>query len=328
MKINKKIIMAFKKTFALFVAIIMCFSTACGSKSTNDKINIVCTIFPQYDFVRQLTAGMDNVEITMLLKPGQESHDYDPSSKDVLKIHNADVFIYVGGESDTWIKDVLSTVDNKNQVRLALMDMVDTSVEEELPGIDDHENSDDTHDDHDHSEEYDEHVWTSPANAVKITNSISSALSDIEGMQKDKLTANTDNYVQKLNDLDKTFKDITDSVTGDTIIVADRFPLLYFCKEYDIKYYAAFSGCATSVEPSTSTLIFLIDKVNELKTPYIFSMEMSAATTAKHIAAETGAEVLTFYPCHNITSDDLKAGVTYIDLMNRNAEALKKALNY
>lgn len=321
----------YKKFFGRFMAVVLVVSmvgfTGCKSDTSNDKISIVCTIFPQYDFVRQLTKDMDNVEITMLLKPGQESHDYDPSSKDVLKIHKADVFIYVGGESDTWILDVLSTVENKSQIRLKLMDMVEVKEEEEIPGMEAEHKHEEDHD-HEHEELYDEHVWTSPVNAIKIVKGISKTLSSFDKIDKSVLETNTESYVKALETLNTKIEDTVKNATGDTIVVADRFPLLYFCKEYDIKYFAAFSGCATSVEPSTSTLIFLINKVKELDTKYIVAMEMSAAATAKHIAGETGAEVLYFNSCHNVTNDDLKAGVTYIDLMERNIEILNKILNY
>ncbi|MBE5939526.1 MAG: zinc ABC transporter substrate-binding protein [Lachnospiraceae bacterium] len=321
-----------KKTIALMAAVIMCLSLfGCALGKKDEKISIVCTIFPQYDFVRQITKECNNIEVTMLLKPGQESHDYDPSSKDILKIHDADVFIYVGGESDTWIEDVLLGVENKNQIRLKLMDMVDVCMEEHAHDEDEHSGQEegdhiDNHEDHNH--EYDEHVWTSPVNAMKITSAISEALCNIEAIDKEKVKTNTEEYLKQLENLHNNMKEIIENASGDTLIVADRFPILYFCNEYGLKYYAAFSGCATSVEPSTAIIIELIDKVNELNVPCIIAMEMSAAATAKHIAEETGKEVITFYPCHNVTSDDMATGVTYIDLMNRNMETLKKALQY
>jgi len=302
------------------VAMTAVVMAGCKSKNIADdaKIKIVCTIFPQYDFVRQLTKDMDNVEVSMLLKPGQESHDYDPSSKDILSIHEADLFIYVGGESDTWIKDVLSTVDNKAQKRIALMDAVELCAEEH------------DHEEHDHShngEEYDEHVWTSVANAITIVQKISEELNNIEETDKEKLRANTTSYIEELRKLDDDIKTVTGEAEKDTIIVADRFPLLYFCKEYGLNYHAAFSGCATSVEPSTATIIELASEVKKLGVKYIFAMEMSSKATAEQVANETGVQILTFYSGHNLTNDDFKAGTTYVDLMKKNMESLKKALN-
>lgn len=312
-----------KKNLVLAVMIIaLCFISACSMKKKDDgKLHIVCTIFPQYDFVKQITKDIPGVEVSMLLKPGQESHDYDPSSKDILAIHNADMFIYVGGESDTWIDDVLSTVTNDKQIRLALMDMVDVHEEEDV-------NEHGHNHEHDEEEEYDEHVWTSPANAVKITKVISDKLLNIiDEKNKNELKESTDKYIEELNSLDTDIREVVDNSKKKYMVVADRFPLLYFCKEYGIEYYAAFSGCATNVEPSTGTLIRMIDKVKELDLKYIFTIEMSAKTTANQVAAETGADILTFYSCHNVTTKELNNGVTYVSLMRENLDSLKKALN-
>lgn len=310
----------------LIVLLIVSSFSGCGNQTDDGKINIVCTIFPQYDFVRELTNGCDNVEITLLLKAGQESHNYDPSSNDILAIHNADMFIYTGGQSDSWLDNVLASVDTEKMTILALTDIIEPVTEEVVEGME--------HEDHEHDHEheglvieYDEHVWTSVANAITISEAIADELCKIEGIDTDKVLENKASYIAELSTLNNQIKDTVSNAKRQTILVADRFPLRYFCDEYGITYYAAFPGCAASTEPSSSTLIFLTDKVRELSLPCIFTIELSAGNTAAYIAEETGAKVLEFHSCHNVSNDDLKAGKTYIDMMKQNLENLREALN-
>lgn len=337
------------KGWGIISLIVICImmsalAAGCGKKEKKKDVSIVCTIFPQYDFVRQLTKDMENVEVKMLLKPGQESHDYDPSSKDIMAVHEADLFIYVGGESDTWIKDVLATVKNKNQKALAIIDVLShehdedeheaNEYDEDMNKEAEHAEASDAgshgglvmegHEGHDHG--YDEHVWTSLEYAIDIVHMIYEELESMEAIDKEALEKNMTQYTNELKGLQKDFDTCVTNGNKDIIVVADRFPLLYFCEEFGLKYHGAFAGCATSVEPSTATLLELISTVKENDLKYIFIMEMSAGNTAKQVAAETGAEILTFYSCHNVTSEQLKSNVTYVELMKTNLEALKKAL--
>lgn len=295
--------------------------TQSGSDDSNGKISVVTTIFPPYDFARQV--GGDNIDLTMLLKPGTESHNYDPTPQDIIKIQNCDLFIYVGGESDEWVKDILESDNSKPKKIISLMDCVDTVQEEIVEGME----QDKDEDDDSHKIEYDEHVWTSPKNATIISKKISSALIELDKDNEKTYEKNTMEYCQKLSLLDSKFQNIVDNAKRKTIIFGDRFPMRYFADEYGLKYYAAFPGCSSETEPSAATVSFLIDKVKAEKIPVVFSIEFSNGKVADTICEDTGAKKLTFNSCHNVTQEQFDSGITYIDLMNQNAENIKEALS-
>lgn len=293
---------------------------SCGKDSgdtDSDKISVVTTIFPQYDFVRQI-AG-ENVQITMLLKPGSESHTYEPTPQDIVKINECDLFIYNGGEGDVWVDSILESADNSVNT-LAMMDCVETVEEEIVEGMEAEEEEEESEE-----PEFDEHVWTSPENAVKIVECISDRLCDVDAENAGKYQENTKKYVEELNNLDSRFKEIVSESNTKTMVFGDRFPFRYFADAYKINYYAAFPGCSSESEPSASTIAFLIDKVNDEKIPAVFTIEFSNKKIAETISESTGAEILEFHSCHNITSEDMKNGETYISIMNRNADNLQKA---
>ncbi len=297
-----------KKVVAVILALLLCAGlVGCGNTDTGG-IKIVCSAFPQYDFLREITKDAD-VQLTLLLRPGQESHDYDPSSKDIAAIHAANMFVYVGGESDSWIDKTLETVDTESKSVLKLVDMVEPHAE---------------HEGHDHG--YDEHVWTSPVNVKTIVEVLCNTLCDTDPQNKTVYRTNADAYLEKLALLDTGFRSAAAAGTGKTIVVADRFPLLYFCEEYGLSYHAAFAGCAASTEPSSAQVATLIDTVKAENIPVVFKMEMSAGGVAQTIAESTGAKVRTFYSCHNLSKTDFEAGETYLSLMYKNLESIKEAL--
>lgn len=304
-----------KRIIALFMCILLAASLcSCGNIKDDDNFSIVCTIFPPYDFATQITKECEDISVVQLLRSGMESHDFDPTATDVAAIVNADIFIYNGGESDSWVEDILQSV-SKDTYCIRMMDEVSLCEE------------DHNHEEHDHyDDEYDEHVWTSPKNAIKITEAISKAIVEKLPSHKDKIEQNTKDYVNELDSLDEGFRAAVENGKCDTIVVADRFPLLYFVKEYSLEYYAAFSGCATSVEPSAQTLINLCEAVKDHSVPVVFKMELSSGTTANYVAKETGTQVLEFHSCHNRTSDEARDGETYVSLMQKNLENLKEAL--
>lgn len=320
-----------KKFLAVIITSLILVATlcACGNKEnsvskaqsgSDGKISVVTTIFPPYDFARQV--GGDNVDLTMLLKPGTESHNYDPTPQDIIKIQNCDLFIYVGGESDEWVKDILESDNSKPKKIIALIDCVDAVEEEIVEGMEDKDEDDDSH-----KIEYDEHVWTSPKNAIIISKKISSALIELDKDNAKTYEKNTTEYSQKLSLLDSKFQNIVDNAKRKTIIFGDRFPMRYFADEYGLKYYAAFPGCSSETEPSAATVSFLIDKVKAEKIPVVFSIEFSNGKVADTICEDTRAKKLTFHSCHNVTQEQFDSGVTYIDLMNQNAENIKEALS-
>ncbi len=319
-----------KRLLSLLLAGVLLLGTLCGCSAPakqEEGLSVVATIFPQYDFARQVMGSSD--DLTMLLRPGQEVHSYEPTPQDIIAIQNCDLFIYVGGESDAWIEDVLEGMDTSHMVILSLMDLVDPLEEDtdsvlENPEEHSHEDGEATHL---HQEEYDEHVWTSPKNAMLITQAICDALCDIDPSNAQTYRQNTADYLEQLEGLDQDFREVISNAGRDTLIFGDRFPLLYFVREYGLNYYAAFPGCASETEPSAATVARLIDLVREEQVPVVYQIELSNGNIARSIADSSGAKVETFYTCHNITRDDFNAGETYLSLMKCNVNSLKEALN-
>ena len=293
---------------------------------TSDNIRIVTTIFPPYDFAREI-AG-DDAEIHMLLKPGTESHSYEPSPADILLVESCDLFIYNGGESDTWVEALLQTIDTSNLRILKMMDCVEGLEEETVEGMQSVHKHEHHHEEefHPESAEYDEHVWTSPENAIRITDAICCALVEIDKDHAELYQKNTSAYKEKLKQLSGKFRDIVSNGNRHTMIFGDRFPFRYFAEEYGLDYRAAFPGCSAESEPGAKTVAYLIDKVRKEKMPYIFYIEFSNQKIAQTIQEEIGAELLLFHSCHNLSADELKQGATYLKLMEENAENLKEAL--
>ena len=314
-----------KKFFAILIALSLALSlAACGEapEADNGGISVVATTFAPYDFARQLVG--DTGTVSMLLPPGSESHSYEPTPKDILEIQNADVFIYVGGESDAWVTDVLESVGEGVRA-VTLMDCVELLEEETVEGMEaevhDHE-----HGEEGHEAEYDEHVWTSPRNAALICEKIAAALCEADPDNASVYNANLAVYSAELAKLDAAFTAIVADGARKTIIFADRFPLLYFARAYGLTYYAAFPGCSEDAEPSAATVAFIIDKVREEDIPVVFHVELANEDMADIVCDETGAVKRQFNACHNVTRAQFNAGVTYLDLMWENTEVLKEAL--
>ena len=297
--------------------------TGCNKKQeTQDKLTIVSTNFPGYDFARAITMDNTNVKVKMLLKPGAESHTFEPTPEDIKTIKNSDIFIYVGGDSDEWVDDILSDVDTDKTKIIKLIDLVDAKEEFTTEGMES-----DEEEESEEETELDEHVWTSPKNAIEIINKLKKEVINIDSDEKSNLESNANNYVNKLNDLDTEFKSIVKTAKRKEIIVGDRFPLRYFADEYGLSYYAAFPGCSEQTEASAKTISFLANKVKEDKIPVVLKIELSSGNIANTIAKETNTKVLEFNSAHNISQSDFDAGTTYVDIMTKNAEVLKEALN-
>lgn len=297
------------------------------------RISVVTTIFPQYDFVRQI-AG-ENVELKMLLKPGEETHSYEPTPQDIIAIQNSDIFIYVGGENDAWVEDILDSMPEADMRTLKLMDCVDTVEEEHVEGMQEqpghsHE-EEESHEDETEEEhsvhEIDEHVWTSPVNASAIVDKIKELLVQADPENRQIYEENAEAYEAELAELDAEFRDVVDNAGRRLVVFGDRFPFRYFADEYGLDYYAAFPGCASDTEPSAATMAFLINKVKEEEIPAVLKMELSNENIANAIAEATGTEVRTFYSCHNLTAEEFEDGETYLSMMQKNVETLKEVLN-
>lgn len=344
----------FSKLLTLLMILVMCASCFYGCSSdkkeenSSKKIKVVATIFPVYDFLREI--GGDKIDLTMLMTPGAETHSYEPTPKDMKTVSNADFFAYVGGDSDEWVDKILDGNKNDKMKVVTLMDCVKTVDEEHVEGMEedhDHDHDEDVdgkddsdkdkdehdeHDEHDHDHdgdepEQDEHVWTSPKNAIEIVKKLTSELSKVDPDNANYYKENSKNYIKKLENLDKKFEDVVKNGKRKEIIFGDRFPFRYFVDRYGLKYYAAFPGCSTDTEASASTVAFLTNKVKEDKIPVIFHIELSNNKIAKSIAEATGAKMLQLNAVHNVTKEDFEKGETYLSLMEKNLKPLEEALN-
>ena len=314
-----------KKTLSITIllAMLCALLSGCGAQSEpeGEGISVVATVFAPYDFARQLVG--ERGEVTLLLPPGSEAHSYEPSPKDIIEIQNCDRFIYVGGVSDAWVSDVLESVGGEVRT-VTLMDCVELLEEEHVEGM---EVDEDEHEhEHEGEIEYDEHVWTSPRNAELICEKIAAALCEVDPEGAEEYGTALESYCAQLDELDAAFTEVVENGVRDTVVFGDRFPLLYFAKAYGLNDYAAWPGCADEAEPSAATVTFLIDKVKAEGIPVVFHIELSNEDMADTICNETGAKKMLFSACHNVTRAQFDAGVTYLELMWQNVDALREAL--
>ena len=318
------------------------------SKNTN-TIKIVTTIFPEYDWTREIIGTQsENTELALLMNNGTDLHSYQPSIQDIAKISTADIFIYVGGESDGWVKDALKNVRNKNIIALNLMELLGDKVREEeiIEGMqaeeeDDehhhehhHDDEDEHHEEHHHHEdedesEYDEHVWLSLRNAKICCNAICEALCKTAPENATAYKTNLTAYSEKLDDLDSRISKTVSASAQKTLLFGDRFPFRYFVDDYSLNYYAAFVGCSAETEASFETIIFLAKKVDELGLNSVCQIESGTGKIARTIIQSSknkNASVLTFDSMQSVNSTDIKNGTTYLSIMEKNLKILKEAL--
>lgn len=316
--------MRFRKIIAVIAAaalgVSLCGCTSPEKSESSGKLKVIATIFPAYDFARQVFG--DTADVKMLLKPGQESHSYDPSAKDIVEISGCDLFVYNGGESDQWVESVLKSAPEVETFRMTdAVLLLDEEVTEGMQHAEEHD-----HDEEEHEDEYDEHVWTSPDNASAIVKALGKRAAELFPENADPVTANADSYAGKINELDAKFAEL---LSGEEryFIFGDRFPLLYFFRHYGLNYYAAFPGCGSETEPSAQTMTFLLDKLQQPDSvPAVFCIELSSRRLGEVLAEDSGLPVVEFHTCHNISADDLAAGETYVSLMERNYEVLSDIL--
>ncbi len=305
-----------KKAAALLLAAALGLAAAgCAVPAEkSDRLQVICTVFPSYDFVRQI-AG-DTADVTLLLSPGQECHSYEPTPKDILKIQSCDLFVAVGGESETWVTDMVKTVGGGAPEILTLMDCVDLKKEELTEGMEGDAEED----------AYDEHVWTAPRNAVKIVDKLTEALCRLQSENAAAIRTAAEAYKDDLRLLDEEFVGAAAGAARRTLIFADRFPFRYFADSYGLDCYAPFPGCADDAEPSAATVAFLIDKAKAESVPVVLYIEFSDQKIADTLCEATGAAKRQFHSCHNVTADELASGATYLSLMRQNLTVLKEAL--
>jgi zinc transport system substrate-binding protein len=307
-----------KLVLSLMLVVFACIASAAQEK----KLKIITTIFPQYDFIREI--AKDKVELVQLLPLGAESHSFEPAPKDIIRIRNCDMFVYVGGESDEWIKKILTSQDIDPKKTIALINLVKPLEEEIVEGMQEEEEEGEEEGE---EKEYDEHVWTSPKNAVIIIEALLNYLKQADSKNADFYEKNAKEYIKRLESLDAEFEEIVKNAKRNAIVFADRFPLRYFADRYGLKYFAAFPGCSSETEASAGTIKFLIDKIKSENIPVVFHIEFSNEKMANAVSEATKAKKELFHSCHNLSKKDFKNGVGYADLMQRNAKALKEALN-
>ena len=331
-----------------------------GGENPSDKLKVVTTLFPYYDFTRQI-AG-DAVELTMVVPAGMDSHSFEPTPADMRTIQEADLLICNGGAMEHWLSQVLEAVDASGVTVVTMMDYVDAVQEEIVEGMEDevhdhdhthaHEEADvaehhHVHDencdeDHDHAGsqlqnwtdddghhteiEYDEHIWTSPVNAMAFTNVIADTLMEMDPENRERYDQAREEYLKELEAVHEGFLDVAAHRQRNMIIVGDKFPFRYLADEYGFFYRAAFSGCSTDTEPSARTIAYLIDKVREEQMPVVYYLELSSHRVTEIIGEETGAQPELLHSCHNVTRKEFDSGITYVELMQQNIENLRKGL--
>ncbi len=303
---------------------------ATAASDDDGTISVVTTIFPEYDWVRQIVGDSANVDITMLLDNGVDLHSYQPNAEDIMKISTCDVFIYVGGESDEWVDDALKEATNKDMVVVDLLDVLGDSVKEEevVEGMEAEEEEEEA-EGGEEEVEYDEHVWLSLKNTQTLVTAISDALGTVDAENASVYAENAAKYNEELAALDAQYQDAVDAATVNTILFGDRFPFRYLTDDYNLDYYAAFVGCSAESEASFETITFLAGKVDELGLNSVLTIENSDQKIAETIIANTNskdAKILTLDSMQSTTSEDVEAGATYLGIMENNLSVLKEAL--
>lgn len=322
----------------ILILVLLCISVyslfGCGNSEANveveKKYSIVCTIFPQYDWVKNILGDqIENFELHLLLDDGVDLHSYQPTAEDISKITECDMFIYTGGESDEWVEDALGEVENKDITIINMMDVLGSSVlEEEVVEGMEHE--------HEHEEgeieevENDEHVWLSIGNSLSICESIYTSISSLDSENKEVYKENYESYKNKLENLDTEYSKAVESASIKNLVFGDRFPFRYLLEDYGLDYFAAFLGCSAETEASFETVIFLAEKADEIGAPVIFVLESSDQSIAETIIANTNnkdQEIVVLNSMQSITAQNIEDGADYISIMGKNLVNLKKALN-
>ena len=315
---NKEIGLCLAIVVICVIMILTGLSTNKKNKKDDSKLSIVATTFSCYDFAKQIVG--DKANVTLLMDPGADTHSYEPTASDLIKIKNADIFIYLGGEIEPWSDKVLEsdTIDKEKTTIIKVTDCIDLIEKVEVDGAEKEEEEEDG--------AFDEHIWSSPANAIKMMDYICEKISVLDEENREYYKENSNKYIVQIKDVQAKIKEIVDNKVRDRLVFGDKMPMQYFLNEYNLKASAAFNGCSTEAEPSAKTITYLINKVKEEKIPVILYIELSTGKTAKSIADESGAKTAQIQTLHNISKDDFNNGETYVSLMNKNLDVLKEAL--
>ena len=328
--------MKLKKIITGVLAAFMLAGCAPKQQQNTTKLKIVATTFPQYDWIREII-GKDNtnVDLQLLMKNGGDLHSYQPTAGDIANIADANLFVYVGGESDEWVDDALEEKTNKDMKVVNMMQTLGDDIDEEEEGLEDHDHDhdhDDKDHDHDHHDEieYDEHVWLSLKRAQKIVKAITDELVELDTINAKKYQANAEAYIAKLSALDKSYESTVNAVKDKSWIFADRMPFHYLAKDYGITTYAAFNGCSTETNASFNTIVTLAKYADEFGINHIMTIESSDHKLAKAVienTAEKNQEILTLNSLQSVSQSDIDKGLTYYGAMEENLKVLAQSFN-
>ena len=292
-----------------------------SNNNNTEKIKVTASNFASYDFLRAIIGDNDNVELTFLLGPGKDAHSYDPTAQDLITIQNSDLFIYIGGEMEKWADRVLPTLDTSNTKVICVADDIKTIDEQEIDGAEPEEEEEE-------EGAFDEHIWTSPDNAITMVNTLEKSMEEIDSSNSSKYKQNAENYIAKIKNVDKQIQEIVDNKKRDRLVFGDKMPMQYFINYYKLQVSAAFSGCSTETEPSSKTIAYLVNKAKEENTPVILYIELNNGKVANTIANEVGngCKAMQIQTLHNVSKTDFDNGETWVSLMERNLDVLKAAL--
>lgn len=320
-----------KKIISIIFGCMALCLVSCKKEQNVAKKSIVCTTFPHYDWVMNILGEKaSEFEVTLLQDKGSDLHNFQPSFKDMAKVADCDLFVYVGGESDKWVSDALENSRNKNQVSVNLMEILGERVQEEeiIEGM---EAEEEESEDEDECEvEYDEHIWLSVKNAILLTNELQKVICSLDGANASVYEKNAASYCSELTALDLEYAAAVENAEKRIVLFGDRFPFRYLVDDYELTYYAAFVGCSAETEASFKTVIFLSGKMDEYALKYVFTLEKSDGKIARTIIENTQAknqQILQLDSLQSITADDIKNGKNYISVMKNNLEVLKTGLN-
>ncbi len=316
--------------------------TTSASSAQDEPLNVVVSIFPIYDWVKEIT-NSTNINVTLLLDSGVDLHNYQPSAADIATILDSDLFIYNGGTSDTWVEDLFTQDNSSDVVSMNMVDLLGDSVHMEPEyahdehdhsaeeAHDDHDHTEEeTHDDHDHESAVDEHIWLSLRNAVVFCQEITSKLSEINPESADQYKQNSDAYIESLESLDAEYSESISAASQDTLVFGDRFPFIYLLEDYNLSHHAAFSGCSTESEASFETVAYLAEALDEIQATYIFTIDggnTDLAQTIINSSQNQDREILGLNSLQSVNSDDIADGITYLSVMQENLQVLKTALS-
>ena len=337
-----------KKIFGLILAGAVLI-TGCTAKTekkdkgdnTKGKLKIVTTIFPEYDITRAI--AKDKVDLELMIKPGVDVHSFTPTPQDIKTVQNSDIFVYGGTEHDKWVENLTKSIDMKNKKVVKLVDGIQQLEEESVDGMKhEHHHDDKKEDEHNHDhkhekedeqnhkgeeKELDPHYWTSPKNAIQMVKTITNTLVEKDPDNAEFYKENAENYIKQLEGVDKELHDVVDNAKIKQVVIADRFPFRYLFKDLGLEYRALFSGCSVESTTSAGQIKKMVDYVKENKIPVVYHIEMGKGELAETVAKNSGAKVKLLHSIHTVTKEDFDKGITYIDLMKQNVEALKEGLN-